>query len=80
MDQTPLVVRTSHSHDVQRKHLLVKGWYDPIVILIEEEAQFQHYHHLSCLVVQIKGWVYPGEADGHMKYPAVMLHPNLLLC
>ena len=76
MHKTPFVIRTVHSHGVQRKHLLVKAWYDPIVLLIQEEAQFQHYQHLSCLVVQIKGWVNPSEADGHMMYPEGMRHPN----
>ena len=51
--QSPFVVRTVHSHGGQRKHLLVKGWYDPIVLLIQEEAQFQHYQHLSCLVLAL---------------------------
>ena len=80
MHQTPSVVKTVHIHGVQRKHLLVKGWYDPIILLIQEEAQFQHYQHLSCLVVQMKGSVNPGESDGHMMYPEGMLHPNWLCC
>ena len=63
-------------HGVQRKHLLVKGWYDPIVLLIQEEIQFQHYQHLNCLVVQMKGWVNSKEAAGHIMYPMCMLHPN----
>ena len=75
MHQAPFVVRTVHSHGVQRKHLLVKGWYDPIVLLIHEEVQFQHYQHFSCLVVQMKGWVNPSEAHGHMMYPKGVLHP-----
>ena len=75
MHQTPFVVRT-----VQRKLLLVKGWYDPIVLLIQEEVQFQHYQHLSCLVVQMKGWVNPSEADGHMMYREGMLPPTWWWC
>ena len=63
-------------NSVQRKHLLVKGWQDPIGLLIQEEAQFQHYQHLSCLVVQMKDWVNPGGAGGHMMCPEGMLHPN----
>ena len=80
MHQTPFVVRTVHSHGVQRKHLLVKGWYDSIVLLIQEETQFQHYQHFSCIVVQMKIWVYSGEADGHMMYPDGMVHPNWWWC
>ena len=76
MRQAPFVVRTFHSHGVQRKHLLVKVWYDPIVLLIQEEAQFQHYQHFSCLVVQMKGRVNSSEEDGYMMYPEGMLHPN----
>ena len=78
--QTSFVVRTVHSHGVPRKHLLVKGWYDPIVLLIQEEAQFQHYEHFSGLVVQMKGWVNPSAADGHRMYPEGMLHPNWWWC
>ena len=80
MHQTHFVVRTVHSNGVQRKHLLVKGWYDPIVLLIQEEAQFQHYQHLSWLVVLMKGWVNLSEADGHMMYPVGMLHPEWWWC
>ena len=78
--QSHFVVRTVPSHGVQRKHLLVKGWYDPIVLLIQEETQFQYYQHMSCLVVQMKGWVNPSDAEGHMMYPNCMLHPNLWWC
>ena len=76
MHQTPFVVRTVHSRGVQRQHLLVKGWYDPIVLLIQEEAQIQHYQHLSCHIVQMKGCVNPSGAGGHMMYPEGMLHPK----
>ena len=41
LHQSPFVVGIVHSHEVQRKHLLVKGWYDPTVIQIQEEIQFQ---------------------------------------
>ena len=34
MHQTHFVVGTIHIHGAQRKHLLVKAWYDPIVLLI----------------------------------------------
>ena len=51
MHQTPFVVRTVHIHGVQRNYLLVNAWYDPIVLLIQEETQFQHYQQLSCLVL-----------------------------
>ena len=80
MHQTPFVVRTVHSHGVQRKHLLVNAWYDPIVLLIQEENQFHHYQHLSCLIVQMKGCLNPNEAGGHMMYPEGMLHPNWWWC
>ena len=49
MHQSHFVLRTVHSHGVQRKHLLVKGWYDPIVLLIQEETQFQYYQDLVVL-------------------------------
>ena len=80
MHQTSFVVRTVHNHGVQRKHLLVNAWYDPIVLLIQEETQFQHYQHLSCLVVQMKGLVNQGDAEGHMMYPEGMLHANWGWC
>ena len=80
MHQTPFEVRTVHSHGVQRKDLLVNAWYDPIVLLIQEETQFHHYQHLSCIVVQVKDWVNPSEADGHRMYPEGMLDPNWWWC
>ena len=80
MHQSPFVVRTVHSHGAQRKHLLVKGWYDPTFPLIQEEIQFQHYQHLKYLVVYMIGWVNLSEANGHMMYPKGMFHPNWLWC
>ena len=50
----------------------MKGWYDPIFSLIQEEIQFQHYQLLKYLVVQMIGWVNLGEANGHMMYPKGM--------
>ena len=34
-------VGTVHSHRVQRKYLLVKGWHGPIILQIRELIQFQ---------------------------------------
>ena len=76
MHQAPFGVRITHTHGAQRKHLLVNGRYDLIFSLIQEETQFQHYQDMRCLVVQMKGWVNPCEAGGHMMYPGGMLHPN----
>ena len=39
--QSPFVVETVHSHGVQGKHLLVKGWHCPIFIQIQNQIQFQ---------------------------------------
>ena len=39
--QSPFVVGTVHSHGVQEKYLLVKGWHCPIVLQIQEQIQFQ---------------------------------------
>ena len=36
MHQSPFVVRTVHSHGVEGKHLLVKGWHGQIVLQIQE--------------------------------------------
>ena len=42
----------------------------------QEQIQFQHFQHLRCLVVRMKGWANPNEADGHMRYPKNMFHSN----
>ena len=76
MYQSPFVAGTVHSHDVKRKHLFVKGWYDPFSPLIQGEIQFQHYQHLTYLVAQMRGWVNLSEANGLMIYPKGMFHPN----
>ena len=37
--QSPFVVGIVHSHGVQEKYLLVKGWHCPIVLQIQKQTQ-----------------------------------------